>query len=227
MAYDLFFRSERALIGLVVPRLDWDSTPFIVPKTTSEIERYLGKKRPWQQGLKDERIGFGGCAFVKKTPDVAEVCLPLHSFNIHNSMLTLSFLLRDIELWQNAGDSRRDSLSLYVGCGPHHTIFGQVPAKIRKGLDSLDEADLDQVAKDMRRAWTATTPRRLKRCADRCYVNVHDARFEIGCFGDACDLSIYPDSDPMFSCHNLDTAFQQATLLAGLASLYERVKSKT
>lgn len=227
MAYDLFFRSEGAVIGLAVPRLDWDSIPFVVPEMTSEIGEYLGKKRPWRHSLENEKLGFGGCASIKKTFDVVEVCLPLHSLNIRNSMLTLSFLLQDIERWRGVGGSARGPLSLYVGCGPQHTIFGQVSAEIRKGLDSIDQHDLDQVAKDMRRAWTATTTRRLKRCSDRCYVNVHDARFEIGCFGDACDLSIYPDSDPMFSCHNLDTSFQQATLLAGLASLCERVKSKT
>lgn len=50
--------------------------------------------------------------------------------------------------------------------------------------------------------------------------------FSLNCFGDACDIGIYPDQwlDEgcelvEFGCHNLDTAYQQLTLLAGVAKL--------
>lgn len=56
----------------------------------------------------------------------------------------------------------------------------------------------------------------------------------LGCFGNACDIDIYPDhtcgemDEPYvrFSCHNLDTAAQQMTLLAGLAKLCELARAE-
>lgn len=56
--------------------------------------------------------------------------------------------------------------------------------------------------------------------------------FTMNCFGDACDLSVYPDQYLAegcemvdLGCHNLDTSDQQLTLLAGLAKLAELARS--
>jgi hypothetical protein len=56
--------------------------------------------------------------------------------------------------------------------------------------------------------------------------------FTLNCAGDACDLSVYPDKwleegceRVEMGCHNLDTAVQQLTLLAGLAKLLELARA--
>lgn len=56
--------------------------------------------------------------------------------------------------------------------------------------------------------------------------------FAMNCFGDACDLNVYPDQFLAegcemvdLGCHNLDTSDQQLTLLAGLAKLAELARS--
>lgn len=62
-----------------------------------------------------------------------------------------------------------------------------------------------------------------------------DGRFNLKCPGNACEVSIYPDrlyGDNMgtrsvqFSCHNLDGAVQQITLLVGIAKLCELARNK-
>lgn len=60
--------------------------------------------------------------------------------------------------------------------------------------------------------------------------------FSLRCPGNACDISIYPDQAPRrdeyagsvhFSCHNLDSAAQQVTLLAGLAALCSLARAES
>lgn len=229
MAYELFFQDTgwRAL-GLRMSREDWKLVSITSPEKKPSIEAFLGKKLRWHQP-ESGKLGYGGCATVEVTSDPVEVLFVLHSRNVRASMLTLSFLLQDIE---RSITSRLPTDSwysrLHIGCGHEfQNIFGDTSDTFRKGIALLDENDLNDVSSDMIEAWKAVAPRNLKRCADQCYARVRDGlRFELGCFGNACDVSVYPDSDPMFSCHNLDTPYQQATLLVGLASLHHVVKGK-
>lgn len=235
MAYDLFFRQtatcstdrwQGPALGFTIPRDEWEAVPFTTPDMHPDLERYLGKKLRWH-ATEAGKLGFGGCAALDKRVSYVELSLPLHPLNVRNTMLTLSFLLQDIRPWQRTHDPVTDHLELYVGCGiEYQTIFGCASPEFQAGLVRLESSDFKSVMADMRRAWKATATPKLKRCADRCRARVIDGRFELDCFGDACDLSMYPDSTPEFSCHNLDLPFQQATLLAGLASLYQRVKLK-
>ena len=232
MAYDLFFRRDAVgarhgpMLGFTMPRTEWEAIPFTTPEPRADLAAYLGKEVKWKATAAGA-LGFGGCARIGKQSKMVEVLLPLHPLNVRNTMLTLSFLLQDIRPWQRTHDPSHDHLQLYVGCGTEYqTIFGCASPEFQAGLVQLGSSDFEVVMTDMRRAWRATATPQLKNCADRCRARVHDGRFELDCFGDACDLSMYPDSTPEFSCHNLDIPFQQATLLAGLASLYQRAKLK-
>lgn len=58
--------------------------------------------------------------------------------------------------------------------------------------------------------------------------------FTLNCFGDACDLSVYPDQwlgderDMVeLNCHNLDSADQQLVLLAGFATLCQLARQSS
>lgn len=60
--------------------------------------------------------------------------------------------------------------------------------------------------------------------------------FSMNCYGDACDLGIYPDqiheNDTLhesveLGCHNLDNAEQQLTLLAGLATICQLARESS
>lgn len=80
-------------------------------------------------------------------------------------------------------------------------------------------------------AWRALARDEARKYAHECGGSVsEDGRFTLICLGDACDVSMYPDGDPhdsrypfRFSCHNLDGAVQQLTLLSGLAALFQLI----
>jgi|GEM_PF-1068298 len=87
-----------------------------------------------------------------------------------------------------------------------------------------------EIVQVMQRVWRITAPPSVKQYKRDCYAGItHEGRFSFRCFGDACDVSMYPDQmlsadwrvPAAFACHNLDSAHQQLTLIAGLAALHD------
>lgn len=87
-------------------------------------------------------------------------------------------------------------------------------------------------------AWHAISNPEMKKYAGKCYIHgwVRDSgAFTMNCFGDACDLSVYPDQisegemrrSVELGCHNLDNADQQLTLLAGLAKICQLARESS
>lgn len=93
----------------------------------------------------------------------------------------------------------------------------------------------EEIIAAMREAWVAVSLAGERKWAEHCRGMITaEGRFMLTCFGNACDVAIYPDtlaeSSPhsvRFSCHNLDTATQQVTLLAGLAKLCELARRES
>ena len=81
----------------------------------------------------------------------------------------------------------------------------------------------------LRSTWHNVAGEQIKQYAGASHIYgwVRDTgAFSMVCFGEACDLSIYPDQwldegceIVEFGCHNLDSAEQQLTLVAGFAKL--------
>jgi hypothetical protein len=93
-----------------------------------------------------------------------------------------------------------------------------LPAVVQKAMHATVRAIID--------------PKSRKHVLKECQASVNlDGRFILHCYGNACDVAIYPDSgyieDPTypvrFSCHNLDHVTQQMILLSGLAALTDFV----
>lgn len=91
-----------------------------------------------------------------------------------------------------------------------------------------------EVVTAMQTAWQCITQKEIA-FPDEFWGMLHSkGRFALGCPGDACDIAIYPDQmysaaldmPSPFGCHNLDTAQQQLTLLAGLAKLCELARKE-
>lgn len=116
-----------------------------------------------------------------------------------------------------------------------HAVGGNIYPQMRAWLWGLAESKCasgelpSSVTKAMRAAWRALTVHPLKQYDADCFGRIStDGRFWLSCFGNACDLGIYPDSDygpksdvpTPIGCHNLDASHQQLTLLAGLAELH-------
>lgn len=119
--------------------------------------------------------------------------------------------------------------------GQAHTAFvawvGQYAIRVQAG-DAQALKGVAQVRAAMIDAWKQLHTRTpdMRRYATEGRVQLsEDGRFQLQCFGNACDVSIYPDTlnEPesgipsSIDCHNLDDAAAQITLLAGLAALYE------
>lgn len=111
-----------------------------------------------------------------------------------------------------------------------HGVYGRVYSKLGRWLVANAGQDCIQVTDAMREVWKVVAQPPLRRYAGHSVFFLRDnGSFSLQCFGDACDLSVYPDSieaggfngrgSAELGCHNLDSAPQQLTLLAGLATL--------
>lgn len=131
--------------------------------------------------------------------------------------------------------------------GHGHSVSGWLSQDVMAWLknyakDKVDTNSFMQVAPmhpevvyAMRSVWYAISTPERRPYADAASGWVREnGAFSLNCFGDACDLSIYPDSyngenyvSVEFGCHNLDSADQQLTLLAGLAKICELAREAT
>lgn len=227
MAYELLFEEIRPAFELVVNQQIWKGLKIQV-REQKEIDEYFEQKLRWRS--MPSRIGFGGCGKVRMEGETVRVTLPLSRRSSRPVLLTLSFLLRHLYLPHG---HKEYLLLVEMACAPkRHSIWGYVSGEFRSKLKLITDDDRETIVRKMRRAYTSVARKGHARFADKClvWVSGEEERFTLGCFGDACDVSIYPDhcygtgTSSEFSCHNLDFPFQQATLLAGLAALYECAK---
>jgi hypothetical protein len=223
MAYTLQFLSKRLPIFV----LTTEQSIRIQPREQGEVANYLGKNATWFNTT--NLIGFGGCGAVKTKGGAVHVTFVLSLESIKHTLLSISFLLEELNGYQ---DRQKDFLTIENSCGRRHPVFGSVSAEFRQKLKYISKGDQQMITRSMQRVFVAVTPATLRQYASDCCVliDAEKERFLLRCFGDACDMGIYPDSGATpgmhasFSCHNLDSPFQQATLLAGLVTLGEIVK---
>jgi hypothetical protein len=148
-----------------------------------------------------------------------------------SNTLQLSRLMTNVDIDRRAGYG--------------HDIGGYVSPKVTTWLSeyvhrtatSFDETGKPEpvsmhpeVLKAMRVAWTWTSPDHLQQYADECKGYIRSTGdFVLTCFGDATDcgtdidqyVSVDEDSTVDIICHNLDSEYQQLTLLVGLSKLFE------
>ena len=195
-----------------------------------------------------ERVLFGydQCGYVTRTESEVKIHFPLRPQSVMATALTLHAVMIsvDICLVANAEELPRTNrfqlFTVSTRCVPEfpygHAMQGYVfPAFRRWLIHAAATVELSMVETALRQAGHALLQfdtkkeereyRKLMDCMFRAYIYA-DGRFVLTCPGNACDIAIYPDSMPTdvehacnFSCHNLDTATQQLTLLAGLAAL--------
>jgi len=172
--------------------------------------------------------------------------------NANYISLTVWFLLQVFNHMFFAEESQTPNCHQFIQIdticktGQHgHSMSGCISPDLgawlkKQGGDVRDEgmfssAYLPAVGEVMRQAWNKIGWSKIKKNSKECRAVIFpDGRFSLTCPGDACDVSIYPDQlygDTLgtrlvrFSCHNLDAAVQQVTLLAGLAKLCELARN--
>lgn len=189
-------------------------------------------------------FGYGKCAYVEESDAESRYYFPLIPVQEGCIALTLSlaFLFLDLirdESEEEYSSNRQQLMTFSTRCenrpeGWGHMIGGYAYPTMRAWLSRTAESGTDDplasVRDAMRLAYLSLDPEYGERLADVCDARLHaSGRFLLECPGNACDVAIYPDNDygpnhecpTTISCHNLDWARQQLTLLAGLAALHQ------
>ncbi len=214
---------------------------------------YLRKDMPFAFPTRDlfgntEFFGFGRCGTTNIQDGEVKLCVNLQRGRdaqlLFRASLTLHVLLgalappfeeKVVQL------NRMQEIDLRTSCEHDmhgHSLSGYVSGDVALWLQAQgklvplgqDYAPVhEEIIAAMREAWAAVSRASEKKWAEDCRGMIAtDGRFILTCFGNACDIAIYPDTLAEssrhlvhFSCHNLDHANQQMTLLAGLAKLCE------
>lgn len=197
-------------------------------------------------------FGYGACGFVKEAKDEVSLYIELCEKHLANATMTINLLTQVLCGAFNdevQSSNRKQQVDLETCCmnKTHgHAVGGYISGEVREWLRKLWHKGPNnnwmhfapapqEVIRAMRQTWSAVASKDLKRWTKDCNGAVtEDGRFILNCIGDACDLAIYPDNvyaddygSVRFSCHNLDGARQQLTLLAGLAKLCELARAET
>ncbi|HEX5774346.1 MAG TPA: hypothetical protein VFY28_00070 [Candidatus Paceibacterota bacterium] len=211
---------------------------------------------PFHRG--DEAFGFGRCAYLIRSEGQIEYRFLLMRGTAPNLARTLDLVLgvANALVAKSETDNRASGRQpnreqvLTVLCGyvsardlHRYPINGWVSPSFRRWLSQLAARSEEKpcplmltkpmpepVRFAMQQAWEAIAKGELLQLGSDASARIaEDGRFILACFGNACDVAIYPELDfgseegfnTMFDCHNLDMAEQQVTLLTGLAVLHE------
>ncbi len=248
--YDVSFISKetsasgRPEILVIIPEKYWlafrtQVREFVERTAEQAVEYLLGKKSEFIFP-EDEYYGFASCCRVSTGAGIRtlhfEMCRPKIrqlSASICYTLLALNVLLRQIVCAEDGLKKQHQYLEVEtlcsVGKAHGHAIYGHVFPSLGIWLkEHCGTENLPGVPEAMEEVWVTVSERNLHQYADWSSVRIEeDGRFCFTCFGDACDVAIYPDGFSRrdlemhmvpFNAHNLDTPAQQLTLLAGLAA---------
>ena len=189
-------------------------------------------------------FGYGKCGFVNIDGSDARFEVELSKEKLHCCSMTIKLLLMALTVPVDEKPSNQaQQIDVEMHCDHTASVYGHaVGGYVSSGmiawlreqgnrLEKKGNTPLPEgVTQAMRQAWATICSDERRQWTRECggYITP-DGRFILVCFGNSCDLSIYPDqmygdmtdSSIQFSCHNLDQADQQITLLAGLAKLCE------
>ncbi len=189
-------------------------------------------------------FGFDRAGYRVDSGSDVEYRFPLVADRVEQIALTFKLVLimlghlESTEEHQNRKSNSFQFLDIYTrteypAAGWGHMVTGYVYPAFKRWLMELDDKKRRAAEKAATTAiqsvWKALSDKDLRKYGSECCARISsDGRFTLVCFGNACDLSMYPETmndDPdetaNFSCHNLDSAPQQLSLLAGLAALHE------
>lgn len=193
-------------------------------------------------------FGYGKCGIVDYEDLDAHLSVELDAETLRECALTLNLLFIALSApmeTERAASNRRQQIDITTRCDHTALVYGHAisgyasPAVLAWIRHRAAETKPDvwgripappAIVRAMQMAWSAVVSPESRRWAKECVASLTpDGRFILECLGNACDVAIYPDDFRYgdegeaagFSCHNLDQARQQITLLAGLAKLCE------
>lgn len=189
-------------------------------------------------------FGVDSCVLIAEDGGAVNFHFPLVPSRVDELVFTLHVLLLAFDACSyeelEAPENIRQLVTMHtrvendISAGWGHAMSGYVYPEMRRWLARVGSSGVEDPLKDVRTAMVAAAraldPALAKLFADMCRARVDSTgRFLLECAGNACDIAIYPDLDSgpeaeepsHVGCHNLDSARQQLTLIAGLAALHD------
>lgn len=217
-----------------------------------DASEYLGSGKPFHFAEDNllSHFGYGQCGSVEERDGETHLSMEIQDgFHLHYIASTIHVLTNALSspLIEGEESNQVQQLDLFTVCKMGevygHAFGGHVSSSLTRFLllvakNTPGEGDVpmpQRVIDAMREAWRACSSYETKFPSDFRGTITRDGRFMIACPGNACDVAIYPDMvygdideyGAGLSCHNLDTAVQQISLLSGLAALCELAREHT
>lgn len=231
-----------------------DRITNVVQNIRPHAVSYLGNESaefcfPFPDLFGNVQIGYGQCGEVLHENDTVTFSFPITDAKLFATTLTLYVLFTTLALpLIETPKSNRPQQVVISTVAKHdmhgHMIGGWLDSSVLSWVSTYAQTAREpdkpadawnvvqapqEVVAAMREAWEALHDDEQNEFSSNCRgLFRENGCFTLICFGNACDLSVYPDhvyagidGEVEFGCHNLDTAYQQITLLAGLAKLLE------
>jgi hypothetical protein len=197
-------------------------------------------------------FGYGGCAGYCVNDSHVKLSIPMKSNrSLANYAMTLNVIVSCLfgDFATFSGSNKKQQSSIYLltrsSGGYAHGVEGYISEDTISWIQEYAKANTNtqqplpsEVVEVMQAVFKKVCIKEVRKYVTDAggWIRKSGA-FTLRCFGDSCDLSVYPDAFgwheeedkpanmPMgfvaFGCHNLDAAWQQLTLFAGFAKLYE------
>ncbi len=251
-APEIVFSTNRKYLTELRERLE-----HLAKKHESYAKEYIGRKGtafslPVPDLIDNAEFGYGRCGYMTLEDKIVQLRLRLGpGTRAYQCALTIHLLSCALgSPFENRRPSNRQQIVRLNTVAEHdlhgHSVGGYLAESFIRWLeiyarDKIEKRGLfpatpmhPEVLDAMRTTWHAiSSVGEKKRSSDISGWIQPSGCFTLICFGNACDLSVYPDQMTGEGCrmvelgsHNLDDAPQQLTLLAGLATLLQLVASE-
>lgn len=233
---------------------------LVITRSATHITAYLGEDEtfftlPFPDLFGKISFGYSDCGYVTNDSGKIYFRVPLrpHPWT-HRCALTITLLARvfdSLSVNNDLDDIRQEIILMLLcdrsrlsGCG--HSVGGWVSKRVMTWLKNyaagqfLDLKNDDRilmhpaVIQAQQAAWLAVNEADMYEYANSQHITSRvygSGAFIMTCFGNACDLGVYPSDYTGeeaglidLASHNLDTPEQQLTLVSGLAALCQLVR---
>ncbi len=230
-------QNTHAQIVFTVSKDLFNTLPDTIINKIGSSEHYFGESvdfhLPYPDLFGNAEFGYRKCAYVTHLNEESLIHIDIRHEYRHEIARTIHVLSRI--LYNNEVSCPLIIDTYTERCQWGHPLTGTISKNIFewlrfKALESkhgLETSVPEDVIHTMEYVWKTLGSTDEHGFGMNCSGWIcPDGRFILTCPGNACDIAIYPDMDYGnhldrigFNCHNLDTATQQITLLAGLIKL--------